>query len=164
MNAIDNKLRNEALSLRCTTHFHACDCREEKFKDLESELKLSNKWVMHHRESAQCSHNKLSECEEKLREAENSYEKLATAFDDLNVQNNFHCKQMIEHKARLKVAVEALEDFILESDHLPVCTYKNGFGYAYECKCMDRNYYNKDAVLIRAKAALATINNEENKG
>ncbi|WP_299077758.1 hypothetical protein [uncultured Paraglaciecola sp.] len=28
-------------SLRCTTHHHACDCREEKFKDAENELKAA---------------------------------------------------------------------------------------------------------------------------
>jgi hypothetical protein len=27
------------MSQRCTTHFHACDCREEKFKELEAENK-----------------------------------------------------------------------------------------------------------------------------
>ena len=27
------------MSQRCTTHFYACDCREEKFKELEAENK-----------------------------------------------------------------------------------------------------------------------------
>lgn len=62
-----------------------------------------------------------------------------------------------ELEKKLEIAVEALEDFVLEDDHLPACVYKNGFGYAYECKCMDRNYYNKDAVMIRARQALAAI-------
>lgn len=33
------------MSLRCTTHFHACDCREEKFKLLQSQLDEANKVI-----------------------------------------------------------------------------------------------------------------------
>lgn len=33
------------MSLRCTTHFHACDCREEKFKQLQSQLDEANKVI-----------------------------------------------------------------------------------------------------------------------
>ena len=26
------------MSTRCTTHFHACDCREERFEELQAQL------------------------------------------------------------------------------------------------------------------------------
>ena len=26
------------MNTRCTTHFHACDCREERFKELQAQL------------------------------------------------------------------------------------------------------------------------------
>lgn len=29
-----------AMSTRCTTHFNACDCREERFKELEAQNKI----------------------------------------------------------------------------------------------------------------------------
>lgn len=55
----------------------------------------------------------------------------------------------------IKVLVATLEDFILESEHSPNCEYRQRFGLENECNCMDRNYYNKDACLIRAKEAIA---------
>lgn len=93
------------------------------------------------------------ELEKKLVDAEKAFE------DKKRALNAAITMWDIETK-KLKIAVEALEDFILENDHLPECVYKNGYGYYYECKCMDRNYYNEDAVIIRAKKALAAINEE----
>lgn len=41
------------MSTRCTTHFHACDCREESFKSLEKENKLLQSWVKHHQKTVE---------------------------------------------------------------------------------------------------------------
>ncbi|MFA9289496.1 MAG: hypothetical protein ACEQSA_06490 [Weeksellaceae bacterium] len=44
----------------------------------------------------------------RCKELEDSYEKLAYAFDDLNVNNNYHCLKIKELEGKLSVAVEAL--------------------------------------------------------
>jgi hypothetical protein len=52
---------------------------------------------------------------------------------------------------------EALEDFILESEHEPSCKYTEAFGFREDCKCMDRRYYNRDECITRASEALKEI-------
>lgn len=62
-----------------------------------------------------------------------------------------------ELEKKLAIAKEALEDFILEDEHLPDCRFEN-YGYDYPCKCMDRNHYNRDACMLRARLALKQLN------
>ncbi len=64
---------------------------------------------------------------------------------------------LIELETKLEMTRLALEDFVLESDHLSSCEYNNGFGNEYECKCMDRKFYNKIRIMIRAKEVLASL-------
>jgi hypothetical protein len=104
--------------------------------------------------------DKIKELETKNAELEKKLVEAEKAFEDKKRAINAAINMWDIETKKLEIAVEALEDFILENDHLPECVYKNRYGYAYECKCMDRNYYNKDAVIIRARKALAAINGE----
>lgn len=61
-------------------------------------------------------------------------------------------------QAENKKLREALEDFVLESDHTPSCNYSERFGFQEDCRCMDRIYYNRDAVMLRARKALKEVN------
>lgn len=60
-------------------------------------------------------------------------------------------KEITSLEQRLAEAEDLLEDFILEDEHLPECRYKSRFGMEYDCKCMDRTYFNRDNCLIRTR-------------
>ena len=47
--------------------------------------------------------------------------------------------------------MKALEDFVLEQDHLSGCVDDS------QCQCMDREYYNKESCIDRAKKALCKM-------
>jgi hypothetical protein len=66
------------------------------------------------------------------------------------------CKEIKTLEEKLKALANIVEDFILEDTHLHGCAFKN-FGHDYDCHCMDRNYYNRDDVMSRAKEAFEKI-------
>lgn len=45
--------------LRCTTHHYACECREYKFREMESALKIIHTW-------AKCYNNQIETPEEAM--------------------------------------------------------------------------------------------------
>lgn len=38
---------SKARAARCTTHFHACDCREYRYEQMEQALKIISIWALH---------------------------------------------------------------------------------------------------------------------
>jgi len=36
---------SKARAARCTTHFHACDCREYRYEQMEQALKIISIWA-----------------------------------------------------------------------------------------------------------------------
>lgn len=64
-----------------------------------------------------------------------------------------------EAEAKEKKLRDALEDFILEDEHMDDCKYTI-IGSEDDCKCMNRNYYNRDSVMDRARQVLKEIGEE----
>lgn len=58
-----------------------------------------------------------------------------------------HDAELNTLRAELQKERECVDDFLLVNQHLPECRAE----YEMECKCMDRNYWNSDAVEERAR-------------
>lgn len=85
-------------------------------------------------------------------EMQNAYETLE-AHDEMLIAT---VDKLKEDKKKLR---DGLEDFILEDAHMVDCRYTR-YGSEYDCKCMDRNYYNRDSVMDRARQVLKEIGEE----
>lgn len=59
-----------------------------------------------------------------------------------------------------KELIEVITDLFLEDDHLPECKFNN-YGYEYDCKCMDRNFFNRDSIMERMKALIEKLKAEK---
>ena len=70
---------------RCTTHHHACDCREERFRILESENK---------------------ELREALRECADSFEEYSAYAGEYLVKKHGVEEELAEYRALLEVKAE----------------------------------------------------------
>jgi predicted RNase H-like nuclease (RuvC/YqgF family) len=88
---------------------------------------------------------------------QNEIDELENTIIKQNQENELLWSSNKKLQAENKKLREALEDFILESEHEPSCKYTEAFGFREDCKCMDRRYYNRDECITRAREALKEV-------
>ncbi len=62
-----------------------------------------------------------------------------------------YTQALIELNRQLELANGIISDFILETQHMPNCRFDSDSPDWNRCKCMDRNHFNPDANIQRAK-------------
>ena len=90
---------------------------------------------------------------------DDNYQTLLAKVEYLNQVNDGLHLLLKEAEAKEKKLRDALEDFILEDEHMDDCKYTI-IGSEDDCKCMNRNYYNRDSVMDRARQVLKEIGEE----